>query len=88
MENAVTQKQIDGLITTAEITTSRLGDKTCVTHVILKNGFELVATSACVDPSNYDKNIGRAICLKYIEAKLWELEGYLLQEKLYEASVN
>ena len=49
----------------------------------MPNGFVIVASSSCVDPSNYDPEIGIKICKKEIENKLWELEGYALAERLY-----
>ena len=87
IKNSVTQDQIDELIANARnIKTQKLGDKTCLVHVILKNGFELIESSACVDPANYDAEIGEEICLERIKNKLWELEGYKLQAELYKSN--
>ena len=56
-----------------------------LTHctLILENGFEVTGESACVDPANYDKVIGERIAYENAFEKIWEVEGYLLQEKLY-----
>jgi hypothetical protein len=56
-----------------------------LTHctLILENGFEVTGESACVDPANYDKVIGEQIAYENAFEKIWEVEGYLLQEKLY-----
>lgn len=77
--NTVTQEHIDLLIKQSEIQVFKTGQKTCVVTLILSSGFEITASSACVDPVNYDEAMGKQICLKKIEDKLWELEGYLLQ---------
>lgn len=53
----------------------------CCVTLQMKNGFTLVETSSCVDPSKYDEEIGKQICLKKLEDKVWFLLGYLLQEK-------
>lgn len=55
-----------------------------VTYVTvrMKNGFTLRESTACVDPANYDENVGRQICLEKIEDKVWMLLGYALQDKL------
>ena len=55
-----------------------------VTYVTvrMKNGFTLRECTTCVDPANYDENIGKEICLKKIESKVWELLGYTLQTGL------
>jgi hypothetical protein len=56
-----------------------------LTHctLILENGFEVTGESACVDPANYDKVIGESIAFENAFEKIWAVEGYLLQEKLY-----
>jgi len=36
-----------------------------------------------VDPLNYEHGLGVELCLEKIKNRLWELEGYLLQEKLH-----
>ena len=46
---------------------------------MLRNGFEIVESSACVSPENYDEALGREICLKKIKDKVWGLLGFLLQ---------
>ena len=51
--------------------------------VRMKNGFTLRESTTCVDPANYDENIGKEICLEKIEDKVWFLLGYQLQEDLY-----
>lgn len=56
-----------------------LGEKTTMVRVVLKNGFEIIESSSCVDKSNYDEEIGTEICLKKIEDKIWYLLGFLLQ---------
>lgn len=58
-----------------------------MTIVILKlrNGFEVIGQSSCVDPVNFDKEIGANIARDNAVNKLWELEGYLLKQRIYEA---
>jgi hypothetical protein len=80
MSNTVTQQQIDDLIKNAEVRTYTAFDKCTVVLVQLKNGFILTESSACVDPMNYDEDMGYEICMERIKNKLWELEGYVLQK--------
>lgn len=47
----------------------------------LRNGFILTESSACVDPANYDVELGKKLCFQHIENRLRELEGYVLQKK-------
>ena len=51
----------------------------------LKNGFEVIGQASCVDPLNFDKEIGASIARENAVNKLWELEGYLLKQRMYEA---
>lgn len=60
----------------------KVGLKTTVCLITLVNGFEIVATSGCVDPDNYDPEIGRRIARENAVKKIWELEGYLLQQRI------
>ena len=49
----------------------------------MKNGFTLRESTTCVDPANYSEEIGKEICLKHIEDKIWLLLGYALQDKAF-----
>lgn len=84
MTNKVTQEKIDSILgqATFDVQHAVFG-KVCIVTAKLSNGFTIVGTGSCVDPANYDEEIGFNIALKQIENKLWELEGYLLQSKLY-----
>ena len=79
MENTITQKHIDSIIEKSDIKAITIGDKTTVVYLITPTGFVIVESSSCVDPRNYDENMGYDICMDKIKDKLWELEGYMLQ---------
>ena len=61
------------------IETSTVGYKTTMVRCVLRNGFEIIETSACVDARNYDQKLGEEICMKKIKDKIWYLLGFLLQ---------
>jgi len=67
----------------AKVTVSTVEEKCTIVSVTLENGFVITESSACVDKANYNEEIGRDICMGKIRDKLWELEGYRLQESLY-----
>ena len=52
--------------------------------IILENGFKVEGVSACVDPAIYDEQKGRQYAYENAFNKIWELEGYLLKQNLYE----
>lgn len=74
---SISQKMVDDFIVAKEVST--LGDKVTVVRATLRNGFELVESSACVSPENYDEKIGAEICMEKIKDKVWFLLGFLLQ---------
>ena len=59
-------------------------EKTCLTVccLTLQNGFTVTGESACASPDNFDAEIGRKIARENARNKIWNLEGYLLKEKL------
>lgn len=70
-------KMVDEFVSYYETIT--LGDRTTVVRCVLRNGFEIVESSSCVDPKNYSEEMGRDICIGKIKDKIWELLGFLLQ---------
>lgn len=82
-KNTVTQAVVDELMESCDIAVTTAFDKCTIVACKLPNGFVIVESSSCVDPANYDEDMGVDICMKNIERKLWELEGYKLQDKLY-----
>ena len=53
--------------------------------VDLPNGFTVSGRAAVVDKSKFDLSVGEPIALKRIEESVWQLEGYRLQQELFEA---
>lgn len=58
----------------------RMGMKTTICLVTLDNGYEVVGSSACVDPNNFDFNIGKEWAWKDAKDKLGDIEGFILTE--------
>jgi hypothetical protein len=57
-----------------------------ICSLTLDNGYSVRGESACVDPGNFDHEIGQSIAYKNAFDKLWALEGYLLAERRFQAS--
>jgi hypothetical protein len=83
LKNTVTQAQVEEIIKNSEIHVITSFGKTTTVTAKLPNGFVIVESSSCVDPANYDENLGKHLCMERIENKIWELEGYVLQKELY-----
>lgn len=52
-----------------------------ICNITMKNGFSVRGESACVDPRNFNMEIGRNIAFRNAFNSLWQLEGYLLAER-------
>ena len=84
--NTITEEDVDNFISAMFVT--KVGPKTTFVQVALINGFTIEETSSCVDPVNYDEQVGIQICMEKIRNKVWELLGFLLQTALYGFNQN
>lgn len=80
--NTVTLDKILGKIKSETFTTLPSG-KVLVCELVLENGFSVRGEASVVDPANFNLEIGKDISRKDAIDKIWQLEGYLLQEELY-----
>lgn len=55
-------------------------------NITMKNGFSVRGESACVDPRNFNVEIGKGLAYKQAFDRLWPLEGYLLAERRSQAA--
>ena len=84
----VTKDWIDALMgRVTYVTVQQPGDTTSTfVHAFLDGKFFLATGfSACVSKENFNQEIGNKIARQNAREKIWELEGYLLKEKLYQA---
>ena len=81
-KNSITQKQVDEIFENSLKLENTVFEKCFFVVCQLPNGFIITESSACVDIANYDEKIGREICYDRIINKIWELEGYKLQDKI------
>lgn len=58
------------------------GTTLTVCRLGLINGFSVTGESAAVSLANFDAEIGKKIARSNARDKIWQLEGYLLAEKL------
>ncbi len=54
----------------------------------LENGFCVTGHSAAASPENFDRDIGERVAFDMAREKIWELEGYLLKQRLYCRKTN
>ena len=81
-QNRVTQEQIDNLLDAAETQEHIFWEKELLVSYRLKSGFTVSGRAACIDPANFDINIGRKVARENAASQLWVLEGYVRQVQL------
>lgn len=57
--------------------------RTTLCILTLENGYTIKGLGACVDPAEFDLNIGRKYAFEDALRQIWPLEGYLLAEKMH-----
>jgi hypothetical protein len=72
---------IDAAIVGKTFTTLPSG-KVMVCELTLRNGFTVRGEAAVVSVANFRQDVGERISYENARNKVWELEGYLLQERL------
>lgn len=58
--------------------------RTVICQLTLENGYTVDGKSACVSIENFSQEIGNMISRENAREKIWELEGYLLKQKIHE----
>lgn len=76
----VTEEMIDAEIADMQVT--KMGKKTTVCMLTLKNGYEIIGTSACVRPEQYNAQVGTQLAKESARDKVWKLLGYIAQNEL------
>ena len=76
----LTPDDIDAAINGKTFTNLPSG-KCVVCELTLQNGYTVRGESACVSVENFDQEIGNKIAFENARDKIWQLEGYLLQDK-------
>jgi hypothetical protein len=57
--------------------------RTTLCQLELQNGYTINGLSACVDPKEFDRDLGRKYAFEDAIRQIWPLEGYLLAENMY-----
>lgn len=76
----VTQEYIESRIAKTTFATYPFAKHITVCQLELDNGYSVRGESACVNPENYDEQIGQRIAFNKAFDQLWPLFGFLLAE--------
>ena len=72
----VTKEYIESRIASTEF--HRIGETVTLCNITLDNGFSVRGESACVNPENYNQQIGEKIAYDNAFRLLWSPFGFLL----------
>ena len=79
----ITPEHIDSIIVKADYILHP-GSQLTICLLTLANGFVVTGESACASPENFDQKEGEKYALIAAKSKIWQLEGYLLKQALYQ----
>ena len=71
-----TMHHIAEILSSSKFYVTNVFDKCTIVACQLPNGFVIVESSSCVDPDDYDEEIGIENCMSRIEDKVIEMEAY------------
>jgi Phage protein (N4 Gp49/phage Sf6 gene 66) family len=82
--NKITEEHINELVENAEVVYTTAFGKSLIATFKFESGWVETVDASCVDPANFDIEVGKKIVMERIKNKMWELEGYALQKLLAE----
>ena len=81
----IPESVIDEIIAKSAVHAFKEYDSCTVVTMRLPNGYVLVESSGCIDPAEYDHNLGVEICMKALKRRIWQLEGYRGKQAFHDA---
>lgn len=75
----VTKEQIERRIASVDYQVLA-GSTVTMCNITLDNGFSVQGASACIDPTNFNADIGNTIAYNNAFQQLWPLFGFAMQE--------
>ena len=82
----VLKEDVENFITGVEA--SKVGDKTTSVIAHTRTGFDMVRHSSCVDPNNYNEELGKQYAMEEVVNDLWGHLGFVLQWAKYGIDVE
>lgn len=70
----------------AKVDYQRFGDTGTLCVITLANGYAVTGESGCIDPIIFNEDIGKEIAYENAFNKLWQILGYGVKQKWYEAT--
>lgn len=74
----VTKEMVDSIVGN-EQRAIQIDEKTTLLKCVTATGFVQYETSSCIDPANFDMEVGTDICLERIKNTIWKCLGFVVQ---------
>ena len=87
-QNRITPDFLKAQIKKDGIRFTRLGDTLTHCTITVKNEFTFTGESACVDPANYNQEIGEKIAFDNAFDEMWGPYGFALAQHLFETKTK
>lgn len=82
----ILKEDVEKFITNVDVIT--VGAKTTVVNAHTLTGFDTVKHSSCVDPKNYNEELGKQYAMEEVINSLWAHLGFVLQWAKYGLTGN
>lgn len=82
----ILKEDVEKFITNVDVIT--VGAKTTVVNAHTLTGFDTVKHSSCVDPKNYNEELGKQYAMEEVINSLWAYLGFVLQWAKYGLTGN
>ena len=82
----ILKEDVEKFITNIDVIT--VGTKTTVVNAHTLTGFDTVKHSSCVDPKNYNEELGKQYAMEEVINSLWAHLGFVLQWAKYGLTGN
>lgn len=76
----VTKAQVEACVANTEY---KVVGETTFCILTLVNGFVVSGTSGCINPANFNQELGEAAAHKRAMEEVWRLEGYAAKDRAY-----
>ena len=77
----IIKEDVENFITDVEV--MKVGENTTVVNAHTLTGFDTVRHSSCVDPKNYNEELGKQYAMEEVVSDLWGHLGFVLQWAKY-----
>lgn len=73
----ILKEDVEKFVTNVRV--GKIGDKTTIVDVHTITGFDIIKHSTCVDPKNYNEELGKKYAMEEVGNSLWSYLGFVLQ---------